>query len=154
MEQFRIITDIREYIKSVGPFCARSSQKDKHPTLYLNDDEGKTYNSIREKDYDFSECKKYIKPHSQKGLSFSAHWQHLKDKYKLKKKHSKGNAVNVYWVLEACDLPAQMEFVQDQSDKQHYFLTVTQQMSVEQLKKNLLWVADRMAVIKEVQKIL
>ncbi|WP_370981155.1 hypothetical protein [Agaribacterium sp. ZY112] len=74
MEQFRIIGDIREYIKSFDAFCARSVQRGEHATLYMNDEQGKTYNNIREKDYLFSHCKQWVLPHPQMGLSFSAHW--------------------------------------------------------------------------------
>lgn len=154
MEQFRIIGDIREYIKSFDAFCARSIQRGDHPTLYMNDEQGKTYSNIREKDYQFSACKKWVIPNSQKGLSFSARWQHLKDKYKLKKKWSKGNPVDVYWVIERCDLPVGLEFVADERDKEHYFLTVTERMLATQLREKLIFVANRMSVIREVQKAL
>lgn len=151
MEQFRIIQDIREYIKSYDAFCARPTQRGEHPTLYFDDNQGKTYNNIREKDFLFSECKKWIIPHPQKGLSFSAHWQHLKDKYKLKKRHAKGKPVDVFWVIEKCDLPEGLAFIADERDKQHYLLTVTHRMTAIQLRQKLVWLADRMSVIKEAQ---
>ncbi|WHI46084.1 hypothetical protein QT397_09765 [Microbulbifer sp. MKSA007] len=151
MEQFRIIQDIREYIKSYDAFFARPTQRGEHPTLYMDDKQGKTYNNIREKDYLFSQCKQWVIPHSQMGLSFSAHWQHLKDQYKLKKKHAKGSPVDVFWVIEKCDLPEGLEFIADERDKQHYFLTVTRKMTTAQLHQKLIWLADRMSVIREAQ---
>jgi len=83
------------------------------------------------------------------GLSFSGHWQHLKDKYKMKKKHSEGEPVDVYWVLKKADIPKGLAFAQDQRDKQHYLLTVTKPMLVDNLAKKLSWVADRMTRIVE-----
>ena len=154
MEQFRIIGDIREYIKSFDTFCARSIQRGEHPTLYMDDKQGKTYNNIREKDYLFSVCRQWVIPHNQMGLSFSAKWQHLKDKYKLKKKWSAGNPVDVYWVIEKCDLPHGLKFVADEKDNEHYFLTVTEKMTSYQLKVKLIAVAERMSVIKEAQNTL
>lgn len=151
MEQFRIIGDIREYIKSLDAFFARSVQRGDHATLYMNDDQGKTYNNIREKDYLFSACKQWVLPHPQMGLSFSARWQHLKDKYKLKKKWANGGPVDVFWVIEKCNLPSGLMFCEDNKDKEHYFLTVTERMTTTQLREKLQAVADRMSVIREVQ---
>lgn len=151
MEQFRIIGDIREYIKSFDAFCARSVQRGEHPSLYMDDKQGQTYNNIREKDYLFSQCRNWVIPHNQMGLSFSARWQHLKDKYKLKKKWAAGNPVDVFWVIEQCDLPLGLKFVQDEKDKEHYFLTVTERMTSAQLKVKLIAVAERMSVIREAQ---
>ncbi|WP_444927089.1 hypothetical protein ACJJI4_03620 [Microbulbifer sp. TRSA002] len=85
------------------------------------------------------------------GTIVSAHWQHLKDQYKLKKKHAKGSQVDVFWVIEKCDLPEGLEFVADERDKQHYFLTVTRKMTTAQLHQKLIWLADRMSVIREAQ---
>ncbi|WP_020406412.1 hypothetical protein [Hahella ganghwensis] len=115
----------------------------------MDDEQGKTYSNIREKDYLFSSCRNWVIPHPQMGLSFSAHWQHLKDKYKLKKRHAKGNPVDVFWVISKCDLPKGLKFVADERDKQHYFLSVTEKMTTTQLREKLVWVADRMSVIRE-----
>lgn len=154
MEQFRIIGDIREYIKGLGEFCARPIQRGDHPTLFMDDSQGRTYNNIREKDYLFSQCKQWVLPHNQMGLSFSARWQHLKDKYKLKKKWSEGKPVDVFWVIEACDLPTGLKFVADEKDREHYFLTVTERMTSYQLRVKLIAVAERMSVIREIQGVL
>ncbi|MBB3059269.1 hypothetical protein [Microbulbifer rhizosphaerae] len=151
MEQFRIIQDIREYVKSLDTFFARPTTRGDHPTLYMDDKQGKTYNNIREKDYLFSQCKNWVLPHSQMGLSFSAKWQHLKDKYKLKKKWSSGNPVDVHWVIENCNVPKGLKFVIDEKDKEHAFLTVEERMTTTQLRTKLLELADRMSVIREVQ---
>lgn len=85
------------------------------------------------------------------GLSFSARWQHLKDKYKLKKKWADGKPVDVFWVIEACNLPPGLKFVADEKDKEHYFLTVTERMTSYQLRVKLIAVAERMSVIKDAQ---
>jgi hypothetical protein len=109
---------------------------------------------VREKDYLFSPCKKWVIPHDQMGLSFSAHWQHLKDKFKMKDKHAKGKAVNVYWVLEAADIPSGLKFLPDKRDPQHYLLTVNQSMTVYALVAKLMWIADRMSKISDARKAL
>lgn len=83
------------------------------------------------------------------GLSFSANWQHLKGVYKLKASKNPGKSVDVYWVLEKADLPPGLKFVQDERDSRHYFLTVTDKITVESLVSKLKWVADRMVTIKD-----
>ena len=154
MDQFKTMSDLREYVKGLGKFCARPTIQGEHPTLYLDDKQGKMIHGIREKDYLFSNCHKWVKPHDQMGLSFSAHWQHLKDKLKMKKRHARGKALNVYWVLESSELAEGLEFVPDRRDKQHYLLVVTQQMTVYQLSAKLTWVADRMSEIRDAGKVL
>lgn len=154
MEQFKTLDDLREYVKELGKFYARSTISGEHPTLYLDHSQGKMVHGIRERDYLFSACKNWVIPHEQMGLSFSAHWQHLKDKFKMKNKHAKGNAVNVYWVLEAADIPKGLKFVPDKRDKQHYLLTVTEKMTAETLASKLSWVADRMSKIADARKAL
>lgn len=42
-----------------------------------------------------------------------------------------------------------MKFEKDENNSDHYFLTVTERMRVEDLVYNLKWVADRLSVIKE-----
>jgi hypothetical protein len=70
----------------------------------------------------------------------------------MKSRHARGKAVNVYWVLEAADIPDGLKFVPDKRDKQHYLLTVTESMTVAQLSAKLSWVADRMSKISDVSK--
>ncbi|HTF83657.1 MAG TPA: hypothetical protein VL987_03670 [Cellvibrio sp.] len=154
MEQFKTMEDLREYVKGLGKFYARPTISGEHPTLYLDHSQGHMVQGIRVKDYLFSPCKQWVIPHDQMGLSFSAHWQHLKDKYRMKTKHADGKAVNVYWVLEAADIPAGLAFIQDKREKQHYLLTVTEQMTVYALAKKLAWVADRMSKITDAGKAL
>jgi hypothetical protein len=154
MEHFKTMEDLREYIKNLGKFYARPSISGEHPTLYLDHSQGQMIHGIREKDYIFSPCKKWVIPHNQMGLSFSAHWQHLKDRFKMKSRHAEGKPVNVYWVLEAADIPDGLKFVQDKREQQHYLLTVTEKMTVYQLARKLSWVADRMTKISDARKAL
>jgi hypothetical protein len=154
MEHFKTMEDLREYIKNLGKFYARPSISGDHPTLYLDHSQGQMIHGIREKDYIFSPCKKWVIPHNQMGLSFSAHWQHLKDRFKMKSRHAEGKPVNVYWVLEAADIPDGLKFVQDKREQQHYLLTVTEKMTVYQLARKLSWVADRMTKISDARKAL
>ena len=90
------------------------------------------------------------------GLSFSAHWQHLKNIYRLKEGWSRGKSIDVYWVLEKADIPSGLKFVIDPKDRKgrHYFLCVIEKMHVSQLAQKLEWIADRMTVIKDASKIL
>ena len=154
MEHFKTMEDLREYVKGLGKFYARPTISGEHPTLYLDHSQGQMVQGIREKDYLFSPCKKWVIPHDQMGLSFSAHWQHLKDKHRMKSRHADGKAVNVYWVLESADIPDGLAFVQDKREKQHYLLTVTERMTVYTLAKKLAWVADRMSKMTDARKAL
>lgn len=88
------------------------------------------------------------------GLSFSAHWQHLKRIYRMKKKVTKGLPIDVFWVIEKADIPKGLQFSPDQKDKKHYLLVVTEKMKVEDLASKLTWIADRMSIIKEAQRVL
>ena len=156
MEQFKILTDLRDYIKNIeaqkGKILSRPIPEGGSPVFYRSSDVAKgteLIQGIQIGDYFFSNCKKWVLPHNQMGLSFSAHWQHLKGIYKLKASKNPGKAVDVYWVLEKADIPSNMKFVPDEKDDRHYFLTVTEKMTVETLVKKLKWVADRMSVIKD-----
>ncbi len=88
------------------------------------------------------------------GLSFSAHWSHLKDQLKIKNKHNKGKAINVFWILEEADIPEGLKFEADKKDPKHYLLTVTEKILVSHLAQKLSWVADRMTVIRDGSKAL
>lgn len=105
-------------------------------------------------DYCFSNCKQWVLPHNQMGLSFSAHWQHLKSIHKLKSIKNPGRAVNVYWVLEKADLPPDLKFVPDKKDDRHYFLTVTKKITVDQLVQKLKQVANLINAILDARSAL
>lgn len=154
MDQFKTTDDLREYIKSLGRFCARPTPQGEHPTLYLDHSQGTMTHGIREKDYLFSFDHQWVLPHNQMGLSFSAHWSHLKDKLKLKTKHAKGIPIDVFWLLEEADIPSGLKFEADKNDPQHYLLTVTEKMLATQLAQKLAWVADRMTKISDARKAL
>lgn len=154
MEQFKTMDDLREYVKELGKFYARPTIAGEHPTLYLDHSQGTMVCGVREKDYLFSSCKRWVIPHDQMGLSFSAHWQHLKDRFKMKSRHAHGKSMNVYWVLEKADIPDGLSFVPDKRDKQHYLLVVTEKMTVKTLADKLSWVADRMSKISDARKAL
>lgn len=160
MEQFKILTDLRDYIKNLeshkGRIFARPIPEGGSPVFYRSCDVAngtELVQGIQIGDFCFSNCRKWILPHDQMGLSFSAHWQHLKSIYKLKSSKNPGKAVDVYWVLEKADIPSDLKFVQDQKDDRHYFLTVTRKMTVETLVEKLKWVADRMAIIRDGTKV-
>jgi len=96
----------------------------------------------------------YVLKHNQMGISFSAHWQHLKGQVRLQSKHSIAKPINVYWLLSGADIPSGLKFEADKKNQRHYFLTVTEEMPVEKLAKKLLWVADNMSVISDARKAL
>lgn len=150
--QFRTLDDLRNIIKEYETALSRPTRNLSHPTLYRKRDVAAgdiLIHGVRKKDWLFSEDEKWVLPHDQMGLSFSSHWQHLKGVYKMKEKHNPGSAINVYWVLEGADLPAQMQFEPDRNKAGHYFLTVTEKISVYQLISKLKWVADRMSIIRD-----
>ncbi|MBA53227.1 MAG: hypothetical protein CMK89_02125 [Pseudomonadales bacterium] len=151
MEQFKTLEDLREYIKTLGPFYGRPTEAGAHPTLYKGGADSSHVLGVRKRDYLFSADEKWVLPHPEMGLSFSAHWQHLKRIYRMKKKVTKGASIDVYWVLEKSDIPTGLKFVADPKDPKHYLLTVTERMKIEDLVYKLTWVADRMSVIREAQ---
>ena len=72
--------------------------------------------------------------------------------YKMKKKVTGGKAIDVFFILESSDVPAGLAFVPDKKDKNHYLLTVTEKMKVDDLVTKLLWVADRLTPIRDAIK--
>jgi hypothetical protein len=72
----------------------------------------------------------------------------------MKEKHNFGSAINVYWVLEIIELPNKMKFVPDKTNQDHYFLTVTEQMTIYELISKLKWLADRMSVMSDARRVL
>ncbi|WP_308364339.1 MULTISPECIES: hypothetical protein [unclassified Microbulbifer] len=154
MEQFRTVEDLREYIKKLGPFYARPTEQGAHPTLYRNSNDSSIIFGVRKRDYLFSQDERWVLPHPEMGLSFSAHWQHLKRIYKMKKKVTRGASIDVFWVIEKADIPSGLAFVADPKDENHYLLAVTERMRIETLAEKLTWVADRMSVIREAQEAL
>lgn len=157
VHQFKTMDDLREIINEFEGALGRPTRHLSHPTLYRKRDvqEGdKLIQGLRRKDWEFSADEKWVMPHSQMGLSFSSHWQHLKGVYKMKEKHNKGAKIHVYWILEKSDLPSGMKFEPDLNKKGHYLLTVTETMSLYQLVSKLKWIADRMSVIKDAGKAL
>lgn len=154
MEHFKTLEDLREYVKKLGAFYARPTEVGAHPTLYIGANSSGVVHGIRKRDYLFSTDENWVLPHNKMGLSFSAHWQHLKKIYRLKQKLTDGKSVNVYWVLEKADIPSGLEFLPDEKDKQHYLLVVTEKMRVTELADKLSWIADRMSVVRDGAKVL
>lgn len=148
---FKTLTDLREVIKDFEGFIARPTPRLHHPTLYRKSGAGKDdilIKGVRKKDFLFSPDEKWILPHNQMGLSFSVHWQHLKSAYKMKESRNPGKAIDVYFTLEKSGIPPGLAFVVDNDNPRHYFLTATEQMTVEQLVAKLKMLAHRMSVIK------
>lgn len=161
MEQFKILTDLRDYIKQLeaqkGKVLARPIPEGGSPVFYRSCDVApgtELIQGIQIGDYCFSNCKQWILAHDQMGLSFSAHWQHLKSIHKLKAIKNPGKAVDVYWVLEKADLPPDLKFVADKKDNRHYFLTVTKKITVDELVQRLKQVANRMNIIHDARSAL
>ncbi len=156
--QFKSLVELRDYIKHFDDFRARPIRKGEHPTLYSVDD---THNpnthGVRYRDYLFDVDGYWVLPHEQKGLSFSGTWKHLSGVYKMFSRGVK-KTPDVYWTLSATDFPPGLKLEKDRSKsskaKGHYFLTVTERMHVAQLRKKLLWVADRMQKIESGGKVL
>ena len=156
LKQFKCLTDLKKVIDELGDFRARPAIRGKHATLYDERKEGKfrTVMGIRICDYKFSADEQWVLPDTQMGLSFSATWTNLKFVYGMYAKRAKKKPVDVYWVLSAADLPPDLEFVEDETNEGHYFLTVTTRMRVETLVEKLKLVAYRMSVIQGGGKVL
>ena len=157
-EQFRTLEDLRDKIKEYEGYLARPTKNLSHPTLYRKTDvaEGDVVlKGIRVGDWYMSDDLKWVLPHDQMGLSFSSTWQNLKGVHKMKQKHSPDNArIHVYWVLEGADIPKDMKFEKDREKKGHYFLTVTEPITLQQLIDKLKFVARCMSVIRDARKAL
>jgi hypothetical protein len=155
MEQFKTLEDLRVYLGKLERWFGRPIVVGEHPTLFLNEAGGgrEVICGIQRDDYLFSTDGNWILPSREHGLSFSAHWQHLKGIYRMKSKRNPDKAVSVYWILEKADIPDGLEFVPDPRDRQrqHYLLAAVQGMRVTELRAKLEWVADRMSVIRDAQ---
>jgi len=137
-------------LQGESPCRARSSRTG---TIYQKDKAGPhplKFGIRINKDYLFTPCLNWVLPDNQKGLSFSASWKHLNKTRRMIERFNEENASNdVWWVTKSANLPSNMEFVQDVEKKDHYFLTVTEKISSQTLHDNLVWVADRMSIIKD-----
>jgi len=165
MEQFKCINDLREYIKELekekGRVLSRACNDGTSRVFYRPCDTApndEIVQGIRVRDFCFSNCRHWVEPHPQMGLSFSANWQNLKAVYKhrerLNKKMNINTPINVFWILEKADIPQGLEFVPDKSKpKEHYYLRVTEKMTVEKLVSKLKWVADKMSKITDLRGI-
>lgn len=157
LNQFKSLDDLQKIISHLETFAARPVVRGRHPTLYPENTEGeyRTVQGVRIIDYEFSNDEKWILPNDQKGLSFSSNWKELKRVYRLISR-AKKSSVDVYWVLQGADIPNDMAFVEDRSPnkKGHYFLTVTQKITIFKLVQNLKWIADRMTVIRNAERAL
>ena len=158
--QFKTVDDLKEIIKDLEDLLlTRATLRLSHPTLYRRRDtapDDMILQGVRVKDWFFSADKKWVLPHDQMGLSFCSSFNNLSAVYRRKKKFNSGKQVNVYWVLEQADLPPGMAFVQDRKKGKadHYFLTVTEQMTLFKLVQKLKALARRMSVIIDAGKAL
>lgn len=155
--QFKSLDDLQKIIEQLTKFAARPVTRGAHPTLYPKTEDGpyRTIDGVRIIDYKFSTDEKWVLPDNQRGLSFSCNWKELKRVYRLFARTKKNN-IDVYWVLQGADLPKNMQFVEDKDPKKkgHYFLTVTEPMTIYKLVSNLKWIADRMTVIRNAERAL
>lgn len=154
LTQFKSIQDLSQVIRELEELLLmRPTRTYSHPTLYRKRDLGKNeeiYKGVRYKDWFFSENKEWVYPHDQMGLSFSSTYSNLKDVYRLKQRWNPGAQIDVHWIMKRPDLPACFEFVEDKTKgkKGHYFLTLTQAMSLSDLVKELKKLARQMSVIR------
>ncbi len=157
LEQFKTISDLSEVIKELEGMVLRPTPNWSHPPLYRRRDVSeseKLIQGVRVKDWFMSPDEKWVLPHDQMGLSFSSTYQNLKDVYKLKQRHNKSRQVNIYWILSAADIPANLAFEADRDKKGHFFLVVTEKMHISSLVTKLKIIARRMSVIRNAEKAL
>lgn len=155
--QFKTLDDISELIKEYEVILMRPTLRLSHPTLYRKRDAGKKeqiIKGVRVKDWFLSEDHKWVKPHNQMGLSFSASLENLRLVYDMKKRFHPKKTLNIYWVLEKADIPSGLKFVADQENPEHYFLTVTEPMLLASLISKLKLLAHRMTIIRSGSKVL
>ncbi|PUA26714.1 MAG: hypothetical protein B0W54_23550 [Cellvibrio sp. 79] len=156
-KQYKSLDDLKKIIVELEGCMTRPVKRGQHPTLYPKVKEGeyRTVSGIRVVDYILSVDEKWVLPHNQKGLSFSANWSELKRVYRMLAR-VKTTPLDVHWILQGADIPDDMEFVEDErpNKKGHYFLTVKRQITIYKLVNNLKWIADRMTVIRNVEKAL
>lgn len=101
--QFKTLDDITELIKDYETILMRPTLKLSHPTLYRKRDASKKeiiIKGVRVKDWFLSEDHKWVKPHNQMGLSFSASLANLSLVYDMKKRYNPKKILNIYWVIE------------------------------------------------------
>ena len=155
--QFKTLDDINELIKDYQTILMRPTLKLSHPTLYRKRDASKKetiIKGVRVKDWFLSEDHKWVKPHNQMGLSFSASIANLSLVYEMKKRFNPRSTMNIYWVIEKADIPSGLKFVPDQKNNEHYFLTVTEPMLLTTLISKLKLLAHRMTIIRDGSKVL
>lgn len=155
--QFKTLDDISELIKEYQTILMRPTLKLSHPTLYRKRDASKKeqiIKGVRVKDWFLSEDHKWVKPHNQMGLSFSASLENLSLVYEMKKRYNPKKTVNIYWVIEKADIPSGLKFVPDNKNKEHYFLTVSEPMLLTTLISKLKLLAYRMTIIRDGSKVL
>lgn len=155
--QFKTLDDLAELIKEYETALMRPTLKLSHPTLYRKRDAGKKeqiIKGVRVKDWFLSEDHKWVKPHNQMGLSFSASMENLSLVYEMKKRFNPKKTLNIYWVLEKADIPPGLKFVPDQKNPEHYFLSVTETMLLTSLISKLKLLARRMTIIRNGGKVL
>lgn len=125
------------------------------PTLYIEGHHGKggINRGVRECDYKLSKSdSNWVLASRKHGLSFSASVDHaVKITKFLGGFQKKGTKVNcAYWILENNDaIPSDMEFVQDADDPDHYLLTITKDMRITDLVAKLIWISQRMTVMRD-----
>lgn len=149
VKQYKCLTDLKSIVEEVEGLRMRPTPRGEHPTIYKDRVDGKyrTVMGVRICDYKFSLDEQWVLPDPQMGLSFSSSWTNLKFVHKMMSRKKK--PVDIFWVLSEADLPKDMKFEKDDKNPDHYFLTVTNRMRVEDLVYKLKWVADRLSVIKE-----
>lgn len=161
VHQFKTMEDLREIIKQYELFYARPTPSGSHPTLYRKRDvpeDDRLVHGLRAKDWelaaDVAGNQVWVLPNDQRGLSFSAQWQHLKGKFKMKENHYPNSPINVYWVLQTAEIPEKLKFVVDRKDSKHFLLTVTEKMTIWELISKLKWVARQMSVMRDARRAL
>lgn len=127
------------------------------PTLYEKGSHGKggISKGIRECDFKFSISNPdWIEASDKHGLSFSSTNIHAAETMAfLAGFQKKGTKIRcAYWILENNKaIPDGLGFVKDPKKEGHYFLCVKRDMHISKLREKLVFIAQRMAIMNDLQ---
>lgn len=167
VEQFKTVGELQEAIdrliqehriaknKKLGVMF-RVVVPPNNATIYKEGSQGpyELIQGVRVGDYTFDGTLEWVLADPTAGLSFSKSFSHLKNTWKMLRKHARGKnlsgATNVAsWILESRDIPDGLAFIKDSKNNNHYLLVVTEKMHISKLVAKLKIVGHAMNIMKD-----